>query len=267
MSDIIEKQDLVKEKFGWEIPVESVPLPSRGLVYSPDSPLFNSETIDITAMTAREEDILMSSALIRQGKVVSQLLASCIANKKIDPDEMLSGDRNAVMIAIRITGYGAEYAVNATCPHCSARSRQVFNLAELGIKRLSLKPVVEGGSIFEYTLPVTGKTVHFKFLTGREESERSLMIERMKKMTSGQAVDRDVTSRLEYQIVAVDGIDDGNAVRQFISKMPAMDSRSLRKFINDNEPGVDMEVDMKCGECLKHGRVALPIGANFFWPE
>lgn len=267
MSEIVQKQDLVKEKFGWEIPVESVPIPSKGKVYPPGSPLHNKEIIEIKSMTAREEDILMSPALIKQGKVITHLLSSCIVDKNIDPDDMLSGDRNAVMVAIRITGYGADYTVSTTCPNCTFRSKQTYNLGDLSLKRLQISPVSSNGNTFEFRLPVTGKMVHFKFLTGRDETERSTMIERMKKMTNGQAVDRDVTSRLEYQVVAIEGVEDGNAIRQFISKMPARDSKALRDFIKENEPGIDLNVDMKCPECMKHGRVALPIGASFFWPE
>jgi hypothetical protein len=267
MSDNVTKQDIVKEKFNWEVPVEAVPIPSQGKVYPKSSPLFGKEMINIKAMTAREEDILMSAALIKQGKVISQLLASCIVDKSVDPDEMLSGDRNATMVAIRITGYGADYTVHTTCPNCTKRSEQTYNLGDLQIKRLALKPVSDEGNIFEFRLPVTGKKVHFKFLTGKEESERSLMLERMKKMTKGLGVERDVTSKLEYQIVSIDGITDGNAIRQFISKMPARDSKSIRKFILDSEPGIDLTVEMTCPECLHQGRVALPIGASFFWPE
>ncbi len=266
-NDLIQKQDLVKEKFGWEIPIESVPIPSQGKVYPAGSSLHHKETVEIKAMTAREEDILMSNALIKQGKVVSSLLHSCIVDKSIDPDSMLAGDRNAVMVAIRITGYGADYTVSTSCPHCTARSKQTFNLGELELKRLEINPVSDGGSVFEFRLPVTGKMVHFKFLTGKDEQDRSLMLERMKKMTGGLGVEREITSRLESQIVAIDGIEDGNAIRQFVSKMPARDSKELRKFIQTHEPGIDLSVEMHCPECMKHGRVALPIGASFFWPE
>jgi len=266
-NDLIQKQDVVKEHFGWEVPVEVVPLPSRGMVYGPDSPLHGREMLEIKSMTANEEDILMSPALIKQGKVLNTLLSACLIDKSIDPDELLSGDRNALMVAIRITGYGSDYTVQTTCPNCSARRPQTYDLAELAIKRLILKPVDESGSIFEFDLPVTKKKVYFKFLSGKEEAERSLFIERMKKVTGGSGVDKGVTSKLEYQIVAIDGVTDGNAVRQFISKMPARDSKSLRRYIGEHEPGIDMNVNMKCPECGHQGDVSLPIGASFFWPE
>ena len=89
----------------------------------------------------------------------------------------------------------------------------------------------------------------------------------MRKVTGDNGLNRDVTSKLEHQIVSIDGITDGNAIRQFISKMPARDSRSLRKFITEHEPGIDMTVNMKCPECNHQGEVSLPIGTNFFWPD
>lgn len=266
-SDLIQRQDIVKEQFGWEVPIEVVPLPSKGKVYSPDSPLHNRETIEIKSMTANEEDILMSPALIKQGKVLSMLLSSCLIDKSIDPEDLLSGDRNAIMVAIRITGYGSDYTVQTTCPNCSAKRPQTYDLSNLEIKRLILQPVSEGGNIFEFDLPITKKKVHFKFLNGKEEAERSLLAERMKKVMGSSGVNRNITSKLEYQVVAVDGITDGNAVRQFISKMPARDSKSLRSFIMENEPGIDMTVDMKCTECMHQGEISLPIGATFFWPD
>ena len=122
----------------------------------------------------------MSPALIKQGKVLNSLLSACLIDKSIDPDELLSGDRNALMIAIRITGYGSDYTVQTTCPNCSARRPQTYDLAELEIKRLILNPVDESGSVFEFDLPVTKKKVYFKFLNGKEEADRNLFIERMK---------------------------------------------------------------------------------------
>ncbi len=267
MENMINKQDLVKDKFDWEVPVEAIPLPSEGRVYPTSSPLYGQKLLEIRAMTAQEEDILSSPALIKQGTVITTLLKSCLINKTIDVDEMLIGDRNAVMVGIRVTGYGPDYSASVTCPNCTRKSTQSFNLANLGIKRLEIEPVQEGQNVFPFKLPVTGKTVHFRFLSGRDEVERGVMLDRMNKLTGGAGIQKGVTSRLEYQIVSVDGVEDRNAIIQFISKMPALDSKSLRKHIADSEPGIDMSVIMSCPHCSHEGRVALPIGANFFWPE
>ena len=155
-------RNVMKDDFGFEIPVETVPLPSCGVTYSPENPLSGVQTIDIRAMTAREEDILTSKALIKKGTVISHLLKSCMIDKSIDPEEMLAGDRNAVMVALRVTGYGAEYKVEVDCPACGEKSKQDFQLTDLQIKRLETDPVAEGANLFEFILPLTKKKIHFR---------------------------------------------------------------------------------------------------------
>ena len=112
----IQVKDVMKDDFGIVIPAESVPLPSRGVIYDQAGPLFNKETLDITPMTAKEEDILTSRALNKQGTVLSKLIHSCVVNKQINPDDLISGDRNALLVSLRITGYGADYDIEVDCP-------------------------------------------------------------------------------------------------------------------------------------------------------
>ena len=112
----IKKSNVMLDDFGIEIPVETVPLPSRGIIYKTEGSLFGQETIDIKPMTAKEEDILTSRAYIKNGSVISKLIQSCLSDKSIDPDDLISGDRNALLIALRITGYGADYDLELSCP-------------------------------------------------------------------------------------------------------------------------------------------------------
>jgi hypothetical protein len=258
-------RNVMRDDFSFEVPVESVPLPSMGVVYSSDSPLFRQETIDIRAMTAKEEDILTSRALIKKGTVITHLLKSCMINKQVDPDEMLSGDRNAIMTAVRITGYGAEYAVEVECPACGEKSKQAFDLAQLPIRRLNINPVAEGANLFEFMLPVSKKRIRFKFLTGADEAELATVQERKKKQ--GMSTDNLVTQRLMFSIQSIDNITDKTKISMFIRNMPARDSLELRKFIDANEPGIEMKSWMDCPSCLDHSEVRLPIGAAFFWPD
>jgi hypothetical protein len=259
-------RNVMQDDFGFEVPVESVPLPSRGACYPSDSPLFGKDTIDIRSMTAREEDILTSRALIKKGTVITHLIKSCLIDKSIDVNAMISGDRNAIMTALRITGYGAEYNVEVDCPSCSERSKQEFSLAELPIKRLEIDPVSEGANLFEYTLPVTKKQVRVKFLTGQDEADITVQTERAKKQGGGQAENL-ITTRLKYSIVSVAGVSDKTKIGMFIRNMPARDSLMLRRFMDDNEPGIDMKAWMTCPHCLEHAEVRLPLGASFFWPD
>lgn len=258
-------RDVMKDDFGFEIPVESVPLPTHGVVYPSDSHLYGLETIDIRSMTAREEDILTSRALIKKGTVISNLLQSCIVDKRIDVQKMLSGDRNAIMVALRITGYGAEYTAEVDCPSCGDRSKHEFDLSALRIKELQIQPVEIGSNLFEFQLPVTKKNVKFKFLTGACEEEIMIIQERKKK--SGAQADSLVTTRLQFSIVAVDGKTDKNLISSFIRSMPAKDSMMLRQFIDKNEPGIDMKQFIDCSACGESSEVRMPLGASFFWPD
>ena len=258
-------RNVMKEDFDFEVPTESVPLPSGGTVYPAESPLASQETLDIKAMTAKEEDILTSRTLIKKGTVISALIQSCLIDKSIDPDQMLTGDRNAVMTAIRITGYGSDYNAEVDCPACTERSKQTFSLAELPLKRLEIEPVAPGANLFEFTLPVTKKTVKFKFLTGEDEANLTTQMERRKKQ--GMKSDNFVTTRLHYSIVSVANVTDKTKISHFIRNMPARDSLELRKFIDKNEPGIDMKQWMDCPHCLESSEVRLPMGATFFWPD
>lgn len=261
----IPRRNVMKDDFGFEIPVESVPLPSAGKCYPSDSPMYGQETVEIRAMTAKDEDILTSRTLIKKGTVITELIRSCLVDKRIDPDQMLSGDRNALMTAIRITGYGGEYSVEVDCPACGERSKQGFNLGELPIKRLTIQPVAEGSNVFECNLPVTKKTVRYKFLTGKDETEITVASERRKKQ--GMQADNLVTQKLIYAISQVDNIDDNSKIQHFIRNMPARDSLTLRRHMDENEPGIEMKSWMDCPHCLESSEVRLPMGANFFWPD
>ena len=265
LSSGMPTRNVMKDDFGFEIPVDSVPLPSRGVVYPTDSVLHGVETVEIRAMTAREEDILTSRALIKKGTVISELIKSCLVNKDIDVGEMIAGDRNAIMTALRITGYGSDYRVEVDCPACSERSKQDFNLTELPIKRLETNPIADGANLFEFTLPVTKKDVRFKFLTGKDEEEISITLERKKK--TGLQGENLVTTRLSHSLVSVEGITDKSKVNMFISNMPARDSLALRRHIDGNEPGIEMKTWMDCPHCMESSEVRLPIGASFFWPD
>ena len=262
----IPTRNVMQEDFSWEVPVEAVPVPSEGKVYPESSPLHLCNVVEIKAMTAHEEDILTSRALIKQGSVIQSLIRSCLINKNIDVNEMLLGDKNALMVAIRVTGYGADYAASVTCPDCGKTGSQNFNLSELEIKRLEIDPITRGENLFLFRLPITQKDVHFKFLTGDDENEINITAERRRKMMT-DAVGNVITSRLTHQIISVDGITDKNKIGTFVKNMPAQDSRRLRRYIEDHEPGIDMKTWMACSNCGTDSKVSLPLGSNFFWPE
>lgn len=263
----IPRSSPVQDVFGWTVPVEQIPLPSNGVLYPKTSALYGRETVQIKAMTAQEEDILMSRALIKEGTVIQHLIKSCLIDRSIDPEDFLIGDRNAVLVAIRITGYGSDYRAPVTCPSCSKLDTHTFDLASLGIKRLTVEPIAPGVNEFEFKLPVTGKKVTFKLISSRDEEEDAKTRARMQQLFPDAKNENDVTRILERQIVSIDGHRERTAISAFIKAMPARDSRDLRSYMSKIDPGIDMSVDVKCRFCGGESKVGLPIGVSFFWPE
>lgn len=256
-----------KRDFGFELPVATVPLPSGGKVY-PDGPLHMAESIDIKAMTAREEDILMNRTLVKKGTVITELIKSCVMDKSIDVNSMISGDRNALMVAVRITGYGADYSPKITCPACETQQDWSLNLEELPIRELDLEKlhqVAPGQNAFELALPVSKKIVVFKFLTGKEEERILQDLEAKKK--KGIIQDNLVTTKLMNSIISIDGSTERGFINQFCQYMPARDSLVLRKVMDESQPGIDMTADFTCNSCGHTEVIAVPLGASFFWPN
>jgi len=256
--------NVLKDDFGLDIAIEAVPIPSRGVAYPTGHPLHGKETVEIRAMTAHEEDILTSRALIKKGTVISELLRSCFIDKRINPDALLVGDRNAIMTALRITGYGSEYPVEVDCPSCSERSTQNFNLADLPIKRCLKDPVAIGANVFEAELDEK-LTIRYRYLTGEDEQKISTQNDRKKKQ--GFEASQLITTRYQYQICSVNGIEDRTKINMFIQKMPSKYSLALRHAMDENEPGIEMAGKMICPHCFEASEVPMPLGASFFWPD
>lgn len=251
----------------FEIPVIDVPLPSNGLVYPEGNPLHGLTSITINAMAAAQENILTNRALAKRGTLLTALLQSCLTDKSIDAKSMLIGDRNTVMVALRVSGYTADYRVNVECPKCGTTNPQAFALDQLPINRLKIDPVDSGMNLFEFKLPQSGMSVHFKFLTGADEEDVAATQQARKKLGPAAATSELVTSGLMTTIVSINGITDRAELNRAIPNMPAFDSSALRKFIQNNEPGIDMKGWMDCPDCEHSQEVDMPLGASFFWPH
>lgn len=251
--------------FSVQIPVDAIPLPSKGLVYPATHAFFCKDSVEIRGMTTREEDILTSAALIKKGTVINELIRACLMDRSVDVTSLLSGDRNALMIAIRATGYGATYSPSITCPVCEAKNELKVNLGDLKIKNLQISPVEQGKNMFSYTLQNGKDVITFRFLTGADEEEILAQANMRKK--KGIQTSTLVTSRLLASIVAINGNSDRTIVAQFVNNCPAFESNALRHFIDKHEPGVDMAVDFSCQSCEHYEEVVLPMDASFFWPN
>ena len=253
------------EASAFKVPTEFVPLPSFGLVYSPNSPLHNLKEIEVRYMTAANEDILTSRSLLRSGKAIDAVLKNCILDARINPEELLSGDKNALITFLRVSGYGPEYKVEIDCPSCEETSKYEFDLSQLEMKTLDVEPIEQGENRFHIQLP-TGTHIEFKFLNSAEEKEISDAQDRIKRSTNSP-VDRNVTTRLKNTIISIDGNTDSSLINQYVDTLNVRDSRALRKYMEDNTPDIDMKQEFNCPHCGHRGEVDVPISVGFFWPD
>jgi len=242
----------MEEKF--KLPTETVELPSKGLLYPKDSELAKG-VVEIKYMTAKEEDILTNQAYIKNGTVLDKLLKSLIVSK-INYDDLLIGDKNAIMIAARILGYGSEYSFEYS------GEPQTVDLSGIENKPLKEELFKDRANEFSFTLPKSGNTITFRFLTHKDEQDINRELEGLKKINKDNSPE--LSTRLKYLITSVNGERDKKDIREFVDNyLLAQDSRALREYVKEIQPDVDLTF-FPDGDS---NRVNIPIGLNFFWPD
>lgn len=251
----------------WTPPVATVPLPSRGKVYPLESPLFDVQSLEVRAMTAADENIMASPALIRRGRMLSSLIKACVTNRSVNPDDMLVGDKNALMVAIRNSSYGPRYRAGVACPECEREHEVDFDLSRLTLKTLDVDPVEPGANLFPYELPVTKKRVLFRLQTGASEAELGQVLQAQSKAAGPGAVEQVVTQEILSHIVSIDGIDDRGKIARFVASMPVLDARKFMAHVRNVTPDVDMRQRVECPACGEKSEVSIPLGMEFFWPS
>jgi hypothetical protein len=251
----------------WTPPVATVPLPSRGKVYPPESPLFDVQSLDVRAMTAADENIMTSPALIRRGRMLSALIKACITNRSVSPDDMLVGDKNALMVAIRNASYGPGYLAGVSCPECDKEHEAHFDLSKLSLKTLDEDPIEMGSNLFSFQLPVTKKVVRFRLHTGASEAELSQVLQAQAKAAGPGAVEQNVTQEILSHIVSIDNVDDRTKIARFVQSMPVLDARKFMAHVKAITPDVEMRQVAECPACGEKSEVTIPLGMEFFWPS
>lgn len=238
----------------FKLPTEVVELPSQGKLYPADHPLAEGK-IEMKYMTAKEEDILTNQAYIRDGVVLDKLLQSLIVTK-FNYSDLLIGDKNAIMIAARILGYGKEYKFNY------AGNDEVIDLSEIESLPLTEEVKKAESNEFSFTLPSSGNVVTFKLLTHSDERKIEQELKGLSKINKNSSPS--ITTRLKHQILSVNGEDERPKVREFVDNyLLAQDSRALREEIKRIGPDVDLTFFPEGSD----RRVDVPIGLSFFWPD
>lgn len=251
-----------------KFPTEVVSLPSKGHFYSPDNPLSSGE-IELKYMTAKEEDILTSQNLIKKGIVIDKLLESLVVSKDVKLDSMLIGDKNAIMVAARVLGYGKDYSFELDCPACGDRSTNDVDLTSVSDKKVDIEQYDSGKNEFEYELPASKRTLTFKFLTQKDERDINLELKALKKITSknSNSAEPEVTTRLKKIIVSIDGDTDRSTINKFVdNEFLSIDSLSFRNKLIDITPDVDLTYNFECLSCSYDEEMTVPVTVRFFWP-
>jgi hypothetical protein len=251
----------MEQKFKY--PTEQIDLPSKGLLYPKESPL-SKGTIEMKYMTAKEEDILSNANFIRQGTVIDKLLQSMIVTP-VNYNDLLNGDKNAILLAARILGYGKDYDFMYTDPNTGESEKVTADLSLLDSKQVDESIFTPGKNEFNFELPVSKIKITFKLLTHGDEQKLDKEIAGMKKVNAQGSYD--ITTRLKHTILAVNDDRDISTIREFSDNMLARDVRAFREYINKISPDVNLKVNFtKSNGDVVEG-VDLPIGANFFWPD
>jgi hypothetical protein len=239
----------------FKLPTEQVELPSKGLLYSEDNPL-SSGQVEIKYMTAKEEDILTNQSYIKKGIVLDKLLQSLIVDKAIKYDDIIVGDKNALLIASRILGYGSTYEFEYN------GEKQSVDLSTLENVGFNEDLITKGKNEFDYELPKTKTKISFKILDGKDERSIERELEGLKKIDKDASPE--MSTRLKYIITSIGGNPDKKFIREFVDNyLLAQDSRALRNYIKLVQPDVDLTFfpDGSSNDAI------IPIGLNFFWPD
>ena len=244
------------EENKFKFPTEMVDLPSKGLLYPEGHPL-SSGKIELKYMTAREEDILTNQNYLKQGIVIDKLLQSLIVTK-FDFDDLLIGDKNAIMVAARVLGYGQDYTFTYEGEEVTV------DLSNLSSVELDEDKMEKGINSFEYTLPHSGTKITFKLLTGKDEKDIDAELKGLKKIN--KTISPDLSTRLKHQILSVEGNEDKKTIRDFVDNyFLARDSSSFRTYLKSINP----DIKMVFNHLTDNGEeeVSIPLQVQFFWPD
>jgi hypothetical protein len=237
-----------------KFPTEIIDLPSKGLVYPESNPL-SSGKVEIKYMTAREEDILTNQNYIKQGVVLDKLLESLIISKNVNIKDLIVGDKNALLVAARILGYGGKYTFYV------GDENHTVDLSKLNNKDIDESLFNKGKNEFTFNLPHSSNKITFKLLNGHDEEKIDKELEGLKKINKNNIPE--LSTKLKYIITSVNDDRDEKSIRDFVDNyLLAIDSRSFRTYIKEIQPDINLNYVTDSGE-----EVTIPINITFFWPD
>jgi len=266
--EAIEPTSPNSDSLSFVSPTEFVELPSEGKYYPAGHPLHGQETVEIRYMTAKDEDIITSPALLKRGLAIERLMENLIVDSRIKPQDLLVGDRSALILAARIGAYGSEYQTNVTCPRCSSITTTTFDLNEVDMYNgdewgdFEIKETPTG--TFMITLPRSKAEVEVRLTTGRDEK---LLQQTQKKKKKYNISEGNTTEVMKLFVVSINGTTDRASIVKFVESMPAFDARYLRVAHTKVTPTIDTLQDFTCSQCQYETELEVPFTTDFFWPK
>ena len=260
----------MSEQVKSQFPTEIIDLPSKGKLYPKEHP-FSSGKVEMRYMTAKEEDILTSQTLLRKGIAFDKVLESLIV-EKIDLNSLLLGDKNALMIAARVLGYGKEYKVEVDDPFSpGTKQKETIDLTQFTNKEYDGSNQVElNKNEFEFELPNSKRKITFMAMTESRERKVKHQVEAQKKANRKlkDMTSRELTTRMKNMILSVDGSDEQKDINHFVdNELFAVDSKALRAYINQSIPDIDLTFEFVSEETGEEREMQLPMDVGFFWPS
>lgn len=250
----------------YDFPTEIIELPSKGKVYPQGHPL-SKGTVEIKYMTAKEEDILASQNLIRKGVVLDKLFESVVVEKGLNIGDIFVGDKNAILLATRVLGYGADYQVEVTDPFTLQQQKVTIDLSKIQIKEID-ESILNPSNLYEFELPLSKKQIKFKLLTHKDEIDINAEISALSRLSKGDdSISQDLSTRLRYMIQEVDGNTDRGFINKWVkSGLLARDSRALRNYVKDISPDLDLTFEFESEITGDKEALDIPFGVGFFYP-
>ena len=276
--DMVQKaiqQHETQEVRDYKFPTEVIDLPSKGLIYEKDNPLSKGK-VEMKYMTAKEEDILTTQSYIKDGTVLDRLFQSLIiGNGEGEPIkyvDLVTGDKNAIMIAARVLGYGKDYKVEIDDPsQPGTKQKETIDLTQFENKSYDGSNQVEPHkNEFEFTLPVSGRKITFMAMTESRERKVKHQVEAQKKANRKlkDMTSRELTTRMKNMILSVDGSNEQKEINHFVdNELFAVDSKALRAYINESVPDIDLTFEFVSEETGEEREMQLPMDVGFFWPS
>lgn len=250
----------------FDFPTEVITLPSKGLIYPQTNPLANG-SVEIKYMTAREEDILASQNLIKKGVVLDKLFESVVVSTGVSINDISVGDKNAILLATRILGYGADYNVEVTDPFSGEIQKVTIDLSKISTKEID-ETLLNRENRYEFELPISKKKIKFKLLTHKDEIDINAELQALNRLVKGDNVaSQDISTRLRYMIQEIDGNIERGYINNYVkNNLLARESKALREYIKKISPDLNLKYEFTSELTGDTEALDIPFGVGFFYP-